>query len=292
MILLGSFIAYYNWRLTGNPFLLPHILYINNYDTSGYYLWQNLKPPLHYRNAQIDGLINGWARNYYNKSWADVGRLTKEKIVMFGAYLFNRAEWLLLPFAPFLLRDRKMRLFLVTLLVGTAGVFVVVFGHPHYAAPFVCVVFALVVQLMRHLNTVRVKGRRYGSMMVRLIAIVLFAGTLDRALQHKCDLDPNRCPQNSEKAEIAAELSSIPGKHLVMVRYSKNHNYHTEWVHNGAEIDSAKILWARELDVVQNERLFAYFKDRQIWLMRPDAMDFKLRQIQPYPRTTAPPTLK
>jgi hypothetical protein len=75
---------------------------------------------------------------------------------------------------------------------------------------------------------------------------------------------------------------------LIVVRYNKNHNFHDEWVYNGAEIDSAKILWARELDETQNERLFAYFKDRQIWLMRPDEVDHKLRQLKPYPRATAP----
>jgi hypothetical protein len=56
-----------------------------------------------------------------------------------------------------------------------------------------------------------------------------------------------------------------------MVRYEKdNHNIHDEWVYNGAEIDNAKVLWARELDSQQNAYLFAYFKDRKIWLVTPD----------------------
>jgi len=41
-------------------------------------------------------------------------------------------------------------------------------------------------------------------------------------------------------------------------------------VYNGAEIDTAKVLWARELDAAQNAKLFAYYKDRQIWLVEPD----------------------
>jgi hypothetical protein len=289
MILLGSFMAYYNRRLTGNPLLLPHVLYTENYYTSPSFLWQDLKPPLHYRNAQFEGLFNGWSRDYYHRSWADAGRLTKEKLAMFGSYLFCPTEWLLVPFVPFLFRDRKMRLLLTTFLLGAVGVFMVVWGHPHYAAPLIPVVFALVVQTMRHLNTVRVKGRPLGALVVRVIVIVLFAMTVDRALDHRRDVDERRCPGNPYRAEIAAELSSTPGKHLVMVRYRKNHNYHIEWVHNGAEIDSAKILWARELDEAQNERLFAYFKDRQIWLMRADEIDYRLRQMSLYPRRAAPP---
>lgn len=55
-----------------------------------------------------------------------------------------------------------------------------------------------------------------------------------------------------------------------MVRYDEDHNIHDEWVYNGAEIDGAKVLWARELNGEQNAKLFAYFKDRQIWLVSPD----------------------
>jgi hypothetical protein len=182
-----------------------------------------------------------------------------------------------------------MRLILATFAIGTLGVFMVVWGHPHYAAPLVCVVFALVMQTMRHLNTVRVKGRRLGALVVRVVVIVGLTVTLDRALEGKCDVDQDRCAENIERVEIADELSSTPGKHLIMVRYNANHNYHDEWVYNGAEIDSAKVLWARELDAAQNERLFAYFKDRQIWLMRPDEVDHKLRQLKPYPRAAAQP---
>jgi hypothetical protein len=289
VILLGSFMAYYNWRVTGHPLLMPHVLYTNTYYSTPSFLWQDMKPALHYRNAQFEAYFNGWARDYYQKNWGEVGRVTKEKFEMFGNYFFSRAEWLLLPFVPFLLRDKKMRMLLATFFIGTLGVFMVVWGHPHYAAPLVCVVFALVVQTMRHLNTVRVKGRRLGALVVRVVVIVVLTVTLDRALEGKCDVDQDRCAENIERVEIADELNSAPGKHLIMVRYNANHNYHDEWVYNGAEIDSAKVLWARELDAAQNERLFAYFKDRQIWLMRPDEVDHKLRQLKPYPRAAAQP---
>jgi len=75
----------------------------------------------------------------------------------------------------------------------------------------------------------------------------------------------------------------MPGNHLIMVRYEKdNHNIHDEWVYNGAEIDEAKVLWARELDAEQNAKLFAYFKERKIWLVTPDSDN---TYLEPY---TAP----
>jgi hypothetical protein len=76
-------------------------------------------------------------------------------------------------------------------------------------------------------------------------------------------------------------LSNTPGKHLIMVRYDEDHNLHDEWVYNGAEIDTAKVLWARELDPLQNAKLFAYFKDRQIWLVTPDSDNTYLEPYSP-----------
>ncbi len=67
-----------------------------------------------------------------------------------------------------------------------------------------------------------------------------------------------------------------------MVRYDKDdHNIHDEWVYNGAEIDTAKVLWARELDPAQNAKLFAYFKDRKIWLVTPDTDNTYLEPYTP-----------
>jgi hypothetical protein len=77
-------------------------------------------------------------------------------------------------------------------------------------------------------------------------------------------------------------LAHTPGNHLIMVRYEKdNHNIHDEWVYNGADIDEAKVLWARELDAEQNAKLFAYFKDRKIWLATPDSDNTYLEPYTP-----------
>ncbi len=65
------------------------------------------------------------------------------------------------------------------------------------------------------------------------------------------------------------------------MRYEQDHNIHDEWVFNGAEIDTAKVLWARELSTQQNEKLFAYFKDRQIWLATPDTDNTTLQPYSP-----------
>jgi hypothetical protein len=289
LLLVGMFMAYYNWRLTGKPLLLPHVLNTDTYVTTPMFLWQHPKPPLHYRNAQFENYYNVWARKYYSRTWADVRRVTEEKFALAGELLFWRAELLLLPLLFFLFRDRKMDLLLVTFFIGAAGILVVTWSHPHYAAPLLCVIVALVVQAMRHLNTIELRGRRIGSMAVRIMVVILLVQTASLALEGHCDSAEWRCFGLRERADIVRTLSQTPGKHLVMVQYSRFHYIHNEWVYNGAEINSAKILWARDMDAAQNEKLIDYFKDRQIWLVKPDELDREARQLRPYPTAAAQP---
>jgi hypothetical protein len=85
---------------------------------------------------------------------------------------------------------------------------------------------------------------------------------------------------NLERARIARQLEEAPGRHLVMVRYSAAHQPYTEWVYNRADIDAAKVVWAREMDEPRNRALMQYFSSRQVWLLEPDEAS---PQVKPYP---------
>ena len=274
LVLATAFMGYYNWRLTGNALLMPHTLNTRTYHTAGLFLWDHKKPEMHYRNAQFEDFYNGWERENYDNTWADVLRVSKEKIHRCAITYFWVGELLALPAIPFLFRDRKMRLLIATLLVVTVGVFCVIWSHAHYAAPVTCVIFALTVQAIRHLRTMRIGYRPVGLALSRAIVLLLALDTGIYVSRHICSPLPWTCQGDPSRAVIAEKLQQTPGKHLIMVRYDKdsnNHNIHDEWVYNGAEIDNAKVLWARELDAQQNAKLFAYFKDRRIWLVTPDA---------------------
>jgi hypothetical protein len=74
----------------------------------------------------------------------------------------------------------------------------------------------------------------------------------------------------TERANLNSELSRLPGKQLVIVRYASHHNSLNEWVYNSPDIDQSKVIWAREMDAASNHKLLLYYKDRKAWLVQPD----------------------
>ena len=80
--------------------------------------------------------------------------------------------------------------------------------------------------------------------------------------------------QSIERAAILNQLNHEPGRHLVIVRYSPDHSVHAEWVYNEADIDNAKVIFAREMK--DNQPLLEYFRDRHIWLVEADETPARL----------------
>ena len=277
----AAFIGHYNSRLTGNAFLMPHALRTHTYHSSALFLWEESRPPLHYTNQQFEDFYNGWERENYRHTWNDVWRVSKEKISRGAHTFFWWGAVLLAPGMPFVLRDKKMRLLLATIFIGALGVFAVIWSFAHYAAPFTCVIVALLVQSIRHLRTVTVANWPLGRWLSRAAMLLLVIETISYPARHQCDPLAWTCQGDPSRAAIQNHLSHEPGKHLIIVRYEPDHNIHDEWVYNGADIDAAKVLWARELDEPQNAKLLAYFKDRNVWLVEPDTDNTELIPYSP-----------
>ncbi len=75
------------------------------------------------------------------------------------------------------------------------------------------------------------------------------------------------------------ELAEIPGQVLVFVRYSPQHIFQDEWVYNEASIDSARIIWARDLGPEENDKLRTLYPGREVLLLEPDV---KPPRLSPY----------
>jgi hypothetical protein len=80
---------------------------------------------------------------------------------------------------------------------------------------------------------------------------------------------------------VNQQLAEVPGELLVFVRYSPRHIFQDEWVYNEASIDSAHIIWARDLGAEENSKLRALYPARTILLLEPDVRPLPLLSAYP-----------
>ena len=67
-----------------------------------------------------------------------------------------------------------------------------------------------------------------------------------------------------ERAAIEMQLGSLPGGQLVLVRYDPQHPPLWDWVYNEADIDHAKIVWARTWEPTRTRNCFATTKSSRL----------------------------
>ena len=146
-----------------------------------------------------------------------------------------------------------------------------------YAAPAWGLVILLAVYGIRY---VAASGRenRQTLRVSDAVAIVVPCALLISALFSPGYTLSHRYPEPwyAARQEILRALESLPGKQLVVVRYSPSHSLFEEWVYNRANIDAAKVVWARDSAERGDAELLRYFADRRIWLLEPDGTFPKL----------------
>jgi hypothetical protein len=300
--------GYYNFVITGRPLLMPYTVHEQNYARTSTFLLLGEKPEPAYHHKVMRDYWRGFEAGRYRAQtetlalWLD--QLWERKIRVLGGFYLGYTLVLPLLVLPWALRDRWVRFAVLT--CGLLGLVFLnhVFVFPHYAAPMTCLLFFLVVVSLRRLYQVCPRGWRVGPLLVGLVlAAYLVADArayaiavrrlndlagLEQALAEGRPPYPIDVTQVRRKYFVAAlrrvrlleQLRQTEGQHLVIVRYRPEHWYHFEWVYNEADIDGAKVVWAREMDPAQNRDLLAYFRGRRAWLL--DA-DVPSPQLVPYP---------
>ncbi len=263
------FTAYYNWRVAGSPLLTPYSVNDHAYlAATPIFLWQKPATLIHFRNPQFEEFYNGANRDSWTNGRADsvrkafsvLGRDVRE----FGRFFIWPELCLPLIASFWVLRDRRVRFLLTQVAICFLGYLLPAWFFPHYAAPIVAPVFALLIQGLRHIRTWEFWGRPVGIGITR--AFVL--SVLILAPLHPVEYQQRR---SGNRAPVEARLEKMPGKQLVIVHYSPHHYVHAEWVFNRADIDNAKVVWAREIPGVDAAPLLAYFKDRRVWTVDADS---------------------
>jgi hypothetical protein len=280
LALTGVAMGFYNLRVTGSPLRMPYMVHDAIYSMVPFLLWQRPQPELTYHHEIIR---NHHARKlaYYMEQQSVQGfaRASFEKVKdlwrFYQGYPGLRLVFTLpLLMLPWVMRDRWPRYALLICGIFMAGLAMVTWLHPHYAAPVMGLGFLLVLQSMRHLHVWRWRGRAMGRLLVWticILAVISFIMAFAEQIQKKSS------GWGSERAHILAQLKQDGRRHLVLVRYGTldvpYERGYREWVYNDADIDGAKVVWAREMDTAQNRKLLEYFKDREVWLVEVDQYD-------------------
>ena len=282
----------YSWRVTGSPFRMPYQVNKDTYIWS-IFLWESPGPPAEYRHRVMQVFYSRWLPSLYTPSIQGIASLEFKKIKHLWFFFFGPVLTLPLVMFPQVMGDQRMRLLRICCWVLFAGIALEGFGfNPHYAAPLTGALIALVVQCIRHLRHWCWRGRPAGLSLSRTIPLVCLV-MLPVCLVASTESEATRCGRNLgnlDRASIQRQLEETEGRHLVIVRYALAHNVLNEWVYNRADIDGAKVVWAREMDASRDAELINYFKGRRVWLVEPDETPPRL---SPYPGLpSAVPTIR
>ena len=158
----------------------------------------------------------------------------------------------------------------------------------HYMAACVCLFLLMSVEGVRRIARVRASGIAARALIFLCLAQFLFWYGLHLGetpqfaeLRGYDTWDSINHNEGKQRRDIAAQVAGIPGRILIFVRYWPQHMFRNEWVYNAADIDGARVVWARDLDEVENEKLRAYYPSRTAWLFEPDARPPRLGPYVP-----------
>ena len=274
LILTSAFLAYYNFRITGNALLMPYVLNQQTYVVVPLFLWQHLRlqSPV-YRNAELHNYYIGWeVSEYHNTIACGFAKMTWIKFKKYWGFYFGPLLSIPLIAISRVLVDRRIRFLLIVIAITSVGVELENWSHPHYIAPLTCVLLAVVVQCMRHLQFWRWHSWQIGRAIGWAVVVSCFAlgaAWVSAAAVH-INLPQLYMAGNQERAMIERRLEQTPGSHLVIVHYTLSHPVFREWVYNRADVEHAKVIWARDLGEECNEKLIGAFRGRRVWLIEPD----------------------
>jgi hypothetical protein len=294
LALTAAGLGYYFWRVTGSPFRMPYQIEHETYAVIPYLIWQQPQPePLYHHQV-------------FKKMYVDEGLLAEQifwspaglAMKIFWAWKFYFGPLFTLPFIMLFLVlpygfgwkhiSFHTRFLVIVLIVLAAGLLLSTFYVAHYSAPATGIVIALVSSASRRVRHWCIGLKPNGLFVARcipVIAVAMFllraaAGPLHIPVQHA--ISPSFSEQGFPsfgRSSIQTKLQQVPGQHLIIVRYHPEHEPFDEWVYNDADIDASKIIWPREMDAPENERLIRYFTGRQVWLLEADE---KPARLTPY----------
>jgi hypothetical protein len=300
MILLAagvSWMLYYNWRGTAHPLVMPYNINFTTYHFTKPYFFQKPDPIPVYRHQSM--------RNFYVfhdlpdvlRTKYALGWLIGQRVYAYYAFFLWPFLLLIGPCIVAIWRSPvRIVLFSVALLV--ANLFAQVWPpQPHYAAPAAGAVFLAALFSLRHFRNFRSEYTLWGSRAVALAFALWMISPVAEILRDPYIIRPKilgveesrtlslAFPRQIERERIQSVLEARGGKHLVIVHYPLTDSPSQDWIYNDADIDHARIIWARDMGYARNKELLDYYPGRQVWYVNHAAF---IATLLPYEQAAAP----
>jgi hypothetical protein len=268
-----------NHAVTGSWTTLPYVLSRYQYGVPTTLTFQGLPEPHRPLNQEqrVDYELQSDIHGRGPETPARyLGRLADR--VRFYRFFFLAPLYVALPAFLWKLREARFARVLLCLLLFSLGANFYPYFYPHYIAAAACLFVLAAVTALERL------GPLAGRTIVLLCVahFVFWYGLHLTGEERLWKFEPWDSIEHGDpdgRVAIDRRLAQEPGRQLVFVRYGPKHLLE-EWIHNSADPDSARVVWANDRGTEVNVRLERYYSGRKAWLLEPDNVPPKLT---PYP---------
>jgi hypothetical protein len=280
-----AFIAYDNYRVTGSPLQLPYQVHDRQYAIASMFAWSPNRPEPVYRHAVMRNFWVGWHAGVVKTVKSDLTNTFLFKLTMLYEFFIGLWPLLIPPLIwPYRLKSTEERVTVILLIAFLLALYPLTGFEQHYAAAIIGLIFLRLLQTLSRLWAWRPAGRPIGFALATFF-LVLFPYQFIHEMGNLFRFGEAVSPFARARDSVVRKLEQQPGRDLVLVRYSTDHKTHDEWVYNRADIDNARIVWAREMSPEQDRPLIEYFHDRRVWLLEADQTP---PQLIPYASAAVP----
>jgi hypothetical protein len=271
LVVCAAFMAYYNYRGTGSPFLLPYELHERQYAyvPSFIYFQPHRTPPV-YHHKELRQYWVEWDESMYEMCHSDPLSAAETKILLTWIFFVRGGPLsLALVAIPLLWTSHRWRFPLIAVAIYLSFMLIYKATLPHYIAPLTGFLVLLLMLGIHRLTQWRPQGQPTGKLLVTCVLAATFVQFPMDLLHPPPSYTADDAFKNARKSVID-QLTAVPGKHLAILRYGPKQPMHREWVFNAANIDNSRIVWAREMTPDEDRPLFDHFRDRDVWLVQPN----------------------
>lgn len=285
MVLVVVIVGGYNWRTLGAPLHFPYVEYEKQYGMVPVFWPLPLRNDIRFDDPTMQSFYTGWAVDQYRQTRARAPMLLLIpsqvlRIAIDGVAGVFGLSATAIVMALFCRRNTTICILGVAFLATTLFVSLEVWIFPHYLAPVIGLLIALgVCSLKETHDTITRTGKtpwivRFTIVLALVCPFVQSVHFVRDSIQY----------QEHPRDRIERILKAKDGGHVIFMRYSPSHNTQYEWVYNSPDIDSQRVVWARDRGD-ENRKLEAYYPGRTFWVLDADS---PLAQLQPLGHASGP----